>query len=152
LAVGFTQRGPKKKKQQPKRLPLHEDDLRNLLKVIAPAQSQRFFNDCMGEFFHAKYVRGGLSTMDGTEILVGDAKTFEGTGTIVVLKRHKDGTVTYETKTGYKFIHIRKLKLVSGTGRGVPSRQLPAPVGGRRSLMRLRFDGAVVTDGSRERL
>jgi hypothetical protein len=110
LAVGFTQRGPKKKKQQPKRLPFHEDDLRNLLKVIAPAQSQRFFHDCIGEFFHAKYVRGGIYAIDGTEILVGEAKTFEGTGTITVPVHHKDGSITYETKTGYKLIYLLNLK------------------------------------------
>jgi hypothetical protein len=53
-ANSFTQRGPKKKKQQPKRLPFHEDDWRNLVKVVAPAHSQRFFHACLGEFFRAK--------------------------------------------------------------------------------------------------
>jgi hypothetical protein len=110
IASGFTQRGPKKKKQQPKRLPFHEDDLRNLLKAIAPASSQRFFHNCLGEFFHAKYVRGGIYAIDGTEILVGAAKTFEGTGTITVPVRHKDSRVTYETKTGYKLIYLLNLK------------------------------------------
>jgi hypothetical protein len=110
IANGFTQRGPKKKKQQPKRLPFHEDDLRNLLKVIAPAQSQPFFTQCLGEFFRAKYVRGGIYAIDGTELLVGDAKTFEGTGTITVPVRHKDGSTTYETKTGYKLIYLLNLK------------------------------------------
>jgi len=110
LAVGFTQRGPKKKKRQPKRLPFHEDDLRNLLKVIAPAQSQQFFNQCIGEFFRAKYVHGGIYAIDGTELLVGDAKTFKGTGTITVPVRHKDGSITYETQTGYKLIYLLNLK------------------------------------------
>jgi len=110
IANGFTQRGPKKKSQQPKRLPFHEDDLRNVLKVIAPAQSQQFFTKCLGEFFRAKYVRGGIYAIDGTELLVGDAKTFEGTGTITVPVRHKDGSTTYETKTGYKLIYLLNLK------------------------------------------
>jgi hypothetical protein len=110
IANGFTRRGPKKKKQQPKRVPFHEDDLRNLLKTIAPAHTQRFFNNCIGEFFRAKYVRGGTYAIDGTEILVGDAKTFEGTGTITVPVRHKDGSTTYETKTGYKLIYLLNLK------------------------------------------
>ena len=110
MANGFTQRGPKKKKQQPKRLPFHEDDLRNLLKMVAPAHSQRFFHGCIGEFFRAKYVRGGIYAIDGTEILVGDAKTFEGTGTITVSVPHKDGSTTYETKTGYKLIYLLNLK------------------------------------------
>jgi|GEM_PF-3634177 len=48
--------------------------------------------------------------------------------------------------------HTRKLKLVSGTGHDVPSRQLPAPVGGKRSRAPLRFGGTVGIDGSRERL
>lgn len=110
IANGFTQRGPKKRNQQPKRLPFHEDDLRNLLKAIASTQSQRFFTGCIGEFFRAKYVRGGFYAIDGTEILVGDAKTFEGTGTITVPVRHKDGSTTYETKTGYKLIYLLNLK------------------------------------------
>jgi hypothetical protein len=110
MANGFTQRGPKKKNQQPKRLPFHEDDLRNLLKAIAPTQSQRFFTGCIGELFRAKYVRGGIHAIDGTEILVGDAKTFEGTGTITVPVHHKDGSTTYETKTGYKLIYLLNLK------------------------------------------
>jgi Transposase DDE domain len=110
IANGFTQRGPKKKNQQPKRLPFHEDDLRNLLKAITPTQSQRFFTGCIGEFFRAKYVRGGIHAIDGTEILVGDAKTFEGTGTITVPVHHKDGSTTYETKTGYKLIYLLNLK------------------------------------------
>lgn len=110
IANGFTQRGPKKRNQQPKRLPFHEDDLRNLLKAIASTQSQRFFTGCIGEFFRAKYVRGGFYAIDGTEILVGDAKTFEGTGTITVPVRHKDGSTTYETKTGYKLIYRLNLK------------------------------------------
>jgi len=110
IATGFTQRGPKKKKQQPKRLPFHEDDLRNLLKAIAPAQSQQFFTRCIGEFFRANYVRGGIYAIDSTELLVGEAKTFEGTGTITVPVRHKDGSVTYETKTGYKLIYLLNLK------------------------------------------
>jgi hypothetical protein len=110
IANGFTQRGPKKKNQQPKRLPFHEDDLRNLLKAIAPTQSQRFFTQCLGEFFRAKYVRGGIYAIDGTELLVGDAKTFEGTGTITVPVHHKDGSTTYETKTGYKLIYLLNLK------------------------------------------
>jgi len=110
IANGFTQRGPKKKKQQPKRLPFHEDDLRNLLKTIVPAHSQRFFRDCIGEFFHAKYVRGGIYAIDGTELLVGDAKTFEGTGTITIPVHHKDGSTTYETKTGYKLIYLLNLQ------------------------------------------
>ena len=110
MANGFTQRGPKKKKQQPKRLPFHEDDLRNLLKAVAPAHSQRFFHACIGEFFRAKYVRGGIYAIDGTAILVGDAKTFEGTGTITVPVHHKDGSTTYETKTGYKLIYLLNLK------------------------------------------
>ncbi len=110
IANGFTQRGPKKKNQQPKRLPFHEDDLRNLLKVITPTQSQQFFTKCLGEFFRAKHVRGGIYAIDGTEILVGDAKTFEGTGTITVPVRHKDGSTTYETKTGYKLIYLLNLK------------------------------------------
>ena len=110
LAVGFTQRGPKKKKQQPKRIPFHEDDLRNLLKATPPTQSQRFFHGCIGEFFHAKYVRGGIYAIDGTELLVGDAKTFEGTGTITVPVHHKDGSTTYETKTGYKLIYLLNLQ------------------------------------------
>ncbi|MBM3130652.1 MAG: hypothetical protein FJ009_18735, partial [Chloroflexi bacterium] len=42
--------------------------------------------------------------------------------------------------------HIRKLKLVSGTGHDVPSRQLPAPVGGKRSRAPLRFGGTVGID------
>ena len=110
IAGGFTQRGPKKKKQQAKRLPFHEDDLRNLAHVIAPAHSQQFFHDCITECFRTKHVRGGIYAIDGTELLVGDAKTFEGTGTITVPKRHKDGTVTYETKTGYKLIYLLNLK------------------------------------------
>jgi hypothetical protein len=110
IANGFTQRGPQKKKQQPKRLPFHEDDLRNLLKVLAPVQSQQFFTKCLGEFFRAKYVRGGIYAIDGTELLVGDAKTFEGTGTITVPVHHKDGSPTYETKTGYKLIYLLNLK------------------------------------------
>jgi len=110
IAKGFTQRGPKKKKQQPKRLPFHEDDLRNLLKALAPAQSQTFFQQCVSEFFRAKYVRGGIYAIDGTELLVGDAKTFEGTGTITVPVKHKDGSTTYETKTGYKLIYLLNLK------------------------------------------
>jgi len=110
MVNGFTQRGPKKKKQQPKRLPFHEDNLRNLLKGIAPTQSQHFFNHCIGEFFDANYVRGGIYAIDGTELLVGDAKTFEGTGTITVPVHHKDGNTTYETKTGYKLIYLLNLK------------------------------------------
>ncbi len=110
MANGFTQRGPKKKKQQPKRLPFHQDDLRNLLKAVAPNQSQQFFNRCLGEFFRAKYVRGGVYAIDGTELLVGDAKTFEGTGTITVPVHHKNGSTTYETKTGYKLIYLLNLK------------------------------------------
>jgi hypothetical protein len=110
LSVGFTQRGPKNKKQQPKRVPFHEDDLRNLLKAIAPPQSQRFFTQCLGEFFRAKYVRGGIYAIDGTELLVGGAKTFKGTGTITVPVHHKDGSTTYETKTGYKLIYLLNLK------------------------------------------
>ena len=57
IANGFTQREPKKKEQQPKCLPFHEDDLRNLLNVITPTQSQPVFIQCLGEFFRAKYVR-----------------------------------------------------------------------------------------------
>ena len=110
MANGFTQRGPKKKKQQPKRLPFHEDDLRNLLKAIAPRQSQLFFSGCIAEFFRAKYVRGGIYAIDGTELLVGNAKTFEGTGTITVPVHHKEGSTTYETKTGYKLIYLLNLK------------------------------------------
>lgn len=56
--------------------------MRNLLKVIAPVQSQRFFHNCIREFFRAKCVRGGIYAIDSTEILVGEAKTFEGAGTI----------------------------------------------------------------------
>jgi Transposase DDE domain. len=55
-------------------------------------------------------VRGGIHAIDGTEILVGDAKTFEGTGTITVPVHHKDGSTTYETKTGYKLIYLLNLK------------------------------------------
>jgi len=110
IAHGFTQRGPKKKKQQPKRLPFHEDNLRNLLKRVAPAHSQQFFHACIGEFFRAKYVRGGIYAIDSTEILVGEAKTFEGTGTISVPVAHQDGSTTYETKTGYKLIYLLNLK------------------------------------------
>ena len=111
IANGFTQRGPKKKKQQPKRLPFHEDDLRNLLKGLAPSQSPPFFTQCLGEFFRAKYVRGGIYALDGTELLVGTAKTFKGTGTITVPVHHEDGRTTYETRTGYKLIYLLNLKL-----------------------------------------
>ncbi|MBM3130477.1 MAG: hypothetical protein FJ009_17845, partial [Chloroflexi bacterium] len=47
---------------------------------------------------------------------------------------------------GKGWMHIRKLKLVSGTGHDVPSRQLPAPVGGKRSRAPLRFGGTVGID------
>ena len=54
-------------------------------------------------------MRGGIYAIDVTELLVGDAKTFEDTGTITVPKRHKDGTVTYETNMGYKLIILLNL-------------------------------------------
>jgi hypothetical protein len=110
ITSGFTQRGPKKNKQQPKRLPFHEDDLRNLSKTIPVSSSQRFFKNCVGELFRHKQVRGGVYALDGTELLVGDAKTFEGVGTIVTPVYHKDGSVTYETKTGYKLIYLLNLE------------------------------------------
>jgi len=34
IATGFTRHGPEKNRQQPKHLPLHEDNLLNLLKAI----------------------------------------------------------------------------------------------------------------------
>jgi len=86
ITAGFTPRGPKKNKPPPKRLPFHEDDRRHRSKTIPVSSRQRCFKNGVGELF--RQVRGGVYALDGTELLVGDAKTFEGTGTITVPVHH----------------------------------------------------------------
>jgi len=47
-------------------------------------------------------MHGGVYAINSTETLVGDVKTFEGTGTIACPVQHEDGTVTPETKINLK--------------------------------------------------